>query len=234
MINCIVIDDEPPAIGILEAYISRIDYLHLVKTFTDPLQALQHLTTEKVDLAFIDINMPQLKGVDLVKNLRGHTMVVFTTAYPDYAVEGFALNVLDYLVKPISFERFLQTAQRAFEEQKEPAAANEPSSDNDFLFIKSGTKVHKVYLKDILFIEGLKEYVSIKTAQQKIVTLNRMSEIEATLKEKGFIRIHKSCIINMDKIDSIEFNHVKIGSESLPIGEKYKEAFENTIRRKML
>jgi DNA-binding LytR/AlgR family response regulator len=234
MINCIVVDDEPPAIGILETYISKIDYLNLVRSFTDPLQALLYLNTEKVDLAFVDVNMPQLKGVDLVKNLQKETQVVFTTAYPDYAVEGFALQVLDYLVKPISFERFLQAAQRAFQEQKETASAMEPSADNEYLFVKSGTKVHKVFLKDILLIEGLKEYVSIKTAQQKIVTLNRLSEIEETLKEKGFIRIHKSCIVNMEKIESIEFNHVKIGSELLPIGEKYKEGFESAIRRKML
>jgi DNA-binding LytR/AlgR family response regulator len=234
MIKCIVVDDEPPAIGILENYIARIDYLHLQKSFTDPLQALQQLTTEIIDLVFLDINMPQLKGVDLARNLVGDTLIVFTTAYPDYAVEGFALDALDYLVKPISFERFLQTAQRAFQETKNRKAPAEIASDQEFLFVKSGTKTHKVYLQDILFIEGLKEYVTIRTTQQKIVTLNRLGDIEESLKEKGFIRIHKSYIVNINKIESIEYNQVKTGNELLAIGEKYKPGFEEMIRKKLL
>jgi DNA-binding LytR/AlgR family response regulator len=234
MINCIVVDDEPPAIGILEAYISKVDYLKLLQSFTDPLAALQYLNTEKADLAFIDINMPQLKGVDLVKNLNRDTLVVFTTAYPDYAVEGFALDVLDYLVKPIPFARFLQTAQRAFQELESAKNESQLSASDEYLFVKSGTRVHKVYLKDISVIEGLKEYVSIKTGQQKIVTLNRMGEIEQTLKEKRFIRIHKSYIVNIDKIELIEHNQIKIGNETYPIGEKYRDTFEQLIKNKLL
>jgi DNA-binding LytR/AlgR family response regulator len=178
--------------------------------------------------------MPQLKGVDLARNLVGDTLIVFTTAYPDYAVEGFALDALDYLVKPISFERFLQTAQRAFQETKNRKAPAEIASDQEFLFVKSGTKTHKVYLQDILFIEGLKEYVTIRTTQQKIVTLNRLGDIEESLKEKGFIRIHKSYIVNINKIESIEYNQVKTGNELLAIGEKYKPGFEEMIRKKLL
>jgi DNA-binding LytR/AlgR family response regulator len=234
MINCIVIDDEPPALGILENYISKISYLHLLHSYTDPLAALQYLNAEKVDLVFIDINMPQLKGTDLVKTLNTDTLFVFTTAYSDYAVEGFALNALDYLVKPISFERFLQTAQRAYEELNVPKYDVQPSGNDNYLFIKSGTKVHKVFLNEITVIEGLKEYVSIKTAQQKIVTLNRMGDIEETLTNKGFVRIHKSYIINVEKIESIENNQVKIGNETYPIGEKYRDKFELLIKGKFL
>ena len=237
MINCIVVDDEPPAIGILESYISKIDYLNLVKSFTDPLQALHYLNTEKVDLAFLDINMPQLKGIDLVRSLSARPLIVFTTAYQDYAVEGFQLDVLDYLVKPVAFERFLKTAQRAYDHVNLTSTATnatEPLPTDNYLFIKSGTKVHKVYLHDIYAIEGLREYAQVKTTTQKILTLTRLSELEEALQDKGFIRIHKSHIINIRKIESIEFNQVKVGIDLIPIGDKYKSSFEKVIKRRLI
>jgi DNA-binding LytR/AlgR family response regulator len=237
MIKCIVVDDEPPAVGILEHYISRVDYLHHLQSFTDPLAALSFINREAIDLVFLDINMPQLKGIDLVRSLNAKPMVVFTTAYPDYAVEGFQLHVLDYLVKPIAFERFLQTAQRAYDQVHASATAtnNEAVPANEaYIFIKSGTRMHKVYLHDIYAIEGLREYAQVKTKGQKILTLTRLSELEEALQGKGFIRIHKSHIINISKIDSIEFNQVKVGDDLVPIGEKYKSSFEDVIRRKLI
>jgi two-component system, LytTR family, response regulator len=235
MIRCLVVDDEPLALNILEDYISKIPFLELVKATTNPIEALTRVQDGGIDLVFLDVQMPELTGIQFLKIANGKTKVILTTAYPQYALEGYELDVVDYLLKPIAFDRFYKAAQKAQGIIKptagQPAEAvphtQQQQQDfmSDFIFVKSEHKIQKVYLHQILFIEGLKDYISIFTTNERIITLQNMKKMEDTLPEKHFVRVHKSYIVALNKIDSIERSRIRIGDKIIPVGDTYRDDF---------
>jgi DNA-binding LytR/AlgR family response regulator len=236
MIRCLVVDDEPLALHILEDYISKMPFLQLVKVTTNPIEALQLVQEGNVDLVFLDVQMPELTGIQFLRIANGKAKVILTTAYPQYALEGYELDVIDYLLKPIAFDRFFKSAQKAqaiIQPSAKPEIKPEPTAQNDFLsdfiFVKTEHKIQKVYLNDILFIEGLKDYISIFTPAERIITLQNMKKMEDALPEKHFIRVHKSYIVSINKIDSIERSRIFIGDKIIPVGDTYREEFFKII-----
>lgn len=235
MIRCLVVDDEPLALNILEDYISKIPFLELVKATTNPIDALTRVQDGGIDLVFLDVQMPELTGIQFLKIANGKTKVILTTAYPQYALEGYELDVVDYLLKPIAFDRFYKAAQKAQSIIK-PAVGQTVEATphiqqqqqdfmSDFIFVKSEHKIQKVYLHQILFIEGLKDYISIFTTNERIITLQNMKKMEDTLPEKHFVRVHKSYIVALNKIDSIERSRIRIGDKIIPVGDTYRDDF---------
>jgi two-component system LytT family response regulator len=234
MIRCLIVDDEPLALHILEDYLSKIPFLKLVKATTNPIEALTLVQEKLVDLVFLDVQMPELTGIQFLRIANGKAKVILTTAYPQYALEGYELDVIDYLLKPIAFDRFFKSVQKA-QAVLQPAAAPiqpEPVQQqkqqdllSDFIFVKTEHKIQKVYLNDILFIEGLKDYISIFTPGERIITLQNMKKMEDALPGKHFIRVHKSYIVSINKIDSIERSRIFIGDKIIPVGDTYREEF---------
>src|ERR1700743_2885970 len=239
MIRCLVVDDEPLALHILEDYISKMPFLTLVKSTTNPIEALTLVQEGGVDLVFLDVQMPELTGIQFLKIANGRVKVILTTAYSQYALEGYELDVADYLLKPIAFDRFYTAVQKV-RERLTPAAAVAPIKEepaqpdllSDFIFVKTEHKIQKVYLNDILFIEGLKDYISIFTPSERIITLQNMKKMEDALPEKYFIRVHKSYIVSLNKIDSIERSRIWIGDKIIPVGDTYREDFFKIIEGK--
>ncbi|MGZ3754249.1 MAG: LytR/AlgR family response regulator transcription factor [Mucilaginibacter sp.] len=242
MIRCLVVDDEPLALHILEDYISKVPFLELVKSTTNPIEALTLVQEGNIDLVFLDVQMPELTGIQFLKISNGKTKVILTTAYSQYALEGYELDVVDYLLKPIAFDRFFKSAQKAqgvIQPHVKQAAAEpvhqiqpqqqQPDFSSDFIFVKSEYKIQKVYLHQILFIEGLKDYISIFTENERIITLQNMKKMEDTLPEKHFIRVHKSYIVALNKIDSIERSRIFIGDKIIPVGDTYRDHFFKVI-----
>jgi two-component system LytT family response regulator len=240
MIRCLIVDDEPLALHILEDYISKVPFLELVKSTTNPIEALTMVQEGNIDLVFLDVQMPELTGIQFLRIANGKTKVILTTAYSQYALEGYELDVVDYLLKPIAFDRFFKSAQKAQGIIKpannqpatpEPVQQQQQQQDfmNDFIFVKSEHKIQKVYLHQILFIEGLKDYISIFTTNERIITLQNMKKMEDTLPEKHFIRVHKSYIIALNKIDSIERSRIRIGDKIIPVGDTYRDEFFKII-----
>ncbi|AZI27997.1 DNA-binding response regulator [Pedobacter sp. G11] len=238
MIRCLAVDDESYASDIIATFINKTPFLALVGTTTNAFEALNMVQEGKVDLVFLDIQMPELTGIQFLKICGGKCKVILTTAYPEYALEGFDLDVVDYLLKPISYERFYKAAIKA-QQIISPAqydVVNIPASagGNDFIFIKGDTKNKfiKVNYDDILYIEGLKNYVSVYTASQRIITYQALRELEIDLPKPPFYRIHKSYIISLEKIKMIDGNTVYINDQSIPVGDTYKEEFFKVIRDK--
>ena len=238
MIKCLVVDDEPLALHILEDYISKVPFLQLVKATTNPIEALTLVQDGGIDLVFLDVQMPELTGLQFLKIANGKTKVILTTAYPQYALEGYELDVVDYLLKPIAFDRFYKAAQKAQSVihpvtatavNKEEPQAQYDDFMSDFIFVKTEHKIQKVYLHDIMFIEGLKDYISIFTPTERIITLQNMKKMEDALPEKHFIRVHKSYIVALNKIDSIERSRISIGDKVIPIGDTYRDVFFKQI-----
>jgi two-component system LytT family response regulator len=242
--TCIIVEDEPLARSLLENYIQKIPYLHLVQSFSDPLKALEFLRENSVDILFSDIQMPEITGITLLKILQKKPLIILTTAYSEYAIEGYELDVLDYLLKPITFERFLKSVEKASLRltsnqvvPKDKLLAEimpnviSPDSVQPFIFVKDGTKLVKIKLSEIMYIEGLKDYVAIYTPTQKIVSLQTIKSLEATLPEKQFIRIHNSYIVALEWIESIQREKVQIGKAFLPISDTYRKAFKDFIDR---
>jgi two-component system, LytTR family, response regulator len=237
MIRCLVVDDEPLALHIIEDYISKVPFLTLVKSTTNPIEALTMVQEGSADLVFLDVQMPELTGIQFLKIANGKAKMILTTAYPQYALEGYELDVVDYLLKPIAFDRFFKAVQKAqaiIYPSAKPAPVPEqiqqqqqPQSDfnSDFIFVKSEHKIQKVYLRDILFIEGLKDYISIFTPQERIITLQNMKKMEDALPERHFVRVHKSYIVSLNKIDSIERSRIWIGDKIIPVGDTYRDEF---------
>ncbi len=239
MIRCLIVDDEPLALHILEDYMSKIPFLQLVKATTNPIEALTLVQEGSVDLVFLDVQMPELTGIQFLRIANGKAKVILTTAYPQYALEGYELDVIDYLLKPIAFDRFFKSVQKA-QSVLQPASAKpiqaeatrqQPQQDfiSDFIFVKTEHKIQKVYLNDILFIEGLKDYISIFTSVERIITLQNMKKMEDALPAKYFIRVHKSYIVSVNKIDSIERSRIFIGDKIIPVGDTYREEFFKVI-----
>lgn len=234
--NCIVIDDEPLALDLLVDYIEKIPFLKLEKTFTNPIEGLGYLQENKVDLVFLDVELPFISGIEFVKCLQTKPMVIFTTAYEKYALAGYDLEVTDYLVKPIIFERFLKAVNKAYSQNKlskktEERHISSPSRDNypDYIMVKTGYSTIKVNLSDIQYIEGLKDYIKIFTPEKAILTLNSLKKIQEILPETNFVRVHRSFIVSLSKIDSIQRNRIVIGKTFVPVGENYKNAFKDII-----
>ncbi|MFQ5445437.1 MAG: LytR/AlgR family response regulator transcription factor [Saprospiraceae bacterium] len=231
-IRCLVVDDEELARTLLENYIGRIPHLELTGKCKDPLEAMAALNDGPADLMFLDIQMPGLTGVEFLKSLKTRPLVIFTTAYPDYALEGYALDVVDYLLKPFSFERFVQAVNKAAGlltlrsgQQAWPndAGEEEATPTRDYILVKAGYKIHRLRFDDILFIQSMREYVAYHTPKGRILSLNSLKSLEEELPENRFLRIHKSYIVAVDKIDTLEGNMVHVGKEKLPIGASYRE-----------
>lgn len=227
--NCLIVDDEYMARLLLEEYVRKLPLLTLTGSCENALEAFHLLKNNSVDIVFLDIQMPHLTGLEFVQTLRDKPAIVFTTAYSEHAVEGFRLDAVDYLLKPFSFERFVQAVNKAidfvsFHHPPFPKEAPSVSPLPDHFFVKSDGKLVKIRFADILYIEGLKEYVSIYTSdKQRIITLQSIKNLEISLPENSFIRIHKSYIVSISHIEAIVGNQVEINKKLLPIGATYKE-----------
>jgi len=237
MIRCLVIDDEPFALEQLVGYIKQTTGLTLTAQCQSAVQALDILKKTAVDLMFVDINMPDLNGMDFVKSLKEPPKVIFTTAYSEYALEGFRVEAIDYLLKPIAYSDFLKAAERAkawFEHTQSPKA--QVSSKDRFLFIKSEYKIVRIRFEDIRFIESMREYVRIHLVNEKpVMTLTSMKKMEETLPEEDFMRVHRSYIVNLNKITTIERNRIIFDDKyRIPVSEQYKERFQEYLNNNFL
>lgn len=225
-IKCIIVDDEPLAIEIMESYVSRVDSLELAGSFRNAIKAFEYLQSNQVDLVFLDIQMPKFTGIEFLKTLKNAPKVIFTTAYREYAIEGYELEVLDYLLKPISFERFMKSISRVIGTLGKPehqhVVQNSDEHEEQFIFFKSDKKMIKVFLHEILFIESLKDYVKITTEEKEVITHQKISYLENKLPNEGFLRVHRSFIIAIRKIDSYSATEIEIQGSSIPIGRNYK------------
>lgn len=240
MINTIIVDDEPLALDVLETYIEKIPELNLVTRCNNALEANDALTTHEIDLMFLDIQMPQLTGIDFVKTLNDPPIIIFTTAYPNYALEGFELDALDYLLKPISLERFMKATNKAIDQINLQRSAAQPSGPmpedgEDFFFVKADKKLVKIKYDEILYIEGLKDYVIIRLEKNRVITLQTMKSLEEKLPANLFQRIHRSYIVSLDKIEAIVGNMVEVSEKGqakhLPIGKNYRDDLLEIINK---
>ncbi len=226
-INCIVIDDELPAIKQMEDYISRVPFLNLLSSFNNGIEPISYLQTHNVDLIFLDIEMEGFTGLQLIKTLQHPPKIILTTAYDHYALKAYDLNVSDYLLKPISFERFMQSIDKIFDYYSDKKKVEQSGSQykRDYFFVKTEFRMQRVNFDDILYIEGMKEYLMIHTKTDKIMTLQTFKSIETMLPDTNFIRVHKSYMVALNKIISVEKNRISIANALLPISETYKDAF---------
>jgi two-component system LytT family response regulator len=237
MIKCLIVDDEPLALNILEDYVDKIPFLQLVRATTNPIEALTVIREKEIDLVFLDVQMPELTGIQFLKIASGRVKVILTTAYPQYALDGYDLDVIDYLLKPIAFERFYKSVQKAQAilhpaqqpVRVEPVLRQQQDFLSDFIFVKTEHKIQKLYLNDILFIEGLKDYISIFTPAERIITLQNMKKMEDALPTRHFMRVHKSYIVSINKIDSIERSRISIGDRTIPVGDTYRDDFFKVV-----
>ena len=220
--KCIIVDDEPLAHDILSDYVSKLKNLELVNTYTNPIEAFSSIERDKIELIFLDVQMPELTGIQFMKLLGNKAKVILTTAYPEYALDGYEHNVVDYLLKPISFERFQKACDKI---NNNVTIVDENSVELDHIFIKSEHKIVRIDLSSILYIEGLKDYISIYTNKERVLTLMNMKKVEELLPSKRFIRVHKSYIVPLEKISSIEKNRIYIDGQGIPIGDTYKDEF---------
>lgn len=235
--KCIIIDDEPLAVDLLKDFVSKVDYLELVNTFNNAIDAISAINKTEVDLIFLDIEMPHFTGIDFIKAIDKKPLIIFTTAYSNYAVEGFDFGAVDYLIKPIPFNRFLKAVVRAQHVFTPPEMVQNTTpvlgatdESNNFMFVRAEYENVKINYADILFVEGLKDYVKIYTTDGKyVLTLMSLIKLENSLANKGFSRIHRSYIVNLAHIKSIQKNKVLIVDKRLPISESYKTAFFNKI-----
>ena len=234
IIKCIIVDDEPPAIRLLEKYVDKVSFLKLVTSTVSPLEALGLIDKGDIDLVFLDIQMSELTGIQLSKIVKGKTKIIFTTAYPQFALESYELNAVDYLLKPFEFERFYQAVLKVKEENKSEKNIN--FSSDTYIFVKTDGKnnFEKVYVKNILYIEGLKNYVVIKLKDGEIITNNTLKSIEEYLPKKQFIKIHKSYIISMQHIRKTDSLSVYINGKALPIGDAFKKEFFKEVNNRKL
>ena len=234
MIRCLAIDDEPLALQQIAAYINKVPFLELAAQCQSALEACQFLSDDRVDAIFCDINMPDLNGMDFVKSLTAPPLVVFTTAYSEYAIEGFKVNAVDYLLKPFGMQEFMRAANRLQERLSVPASA--PAETDDTLFLKTDYRIVKVNIPDIRYVEAMSEYLKvwIEGEAKPIITLLSMKKMEERLPD-NFMRIHRSYIINLDKIQEVNKNRVIMDADTyLPIGDLYKEAFQAYLDKKFL
>jgi DNA-binding LytR/AlgR family response regulator len=235
ILNCWIVDDEPLALSLLESYVQKTSFLKLTGEYTNALSAMKHLAGEKVDLIFLDIQMPEVNGMELARLIGGHTRIIFTTAFRDYALEGYKVSALDSLLKPFSFADFLTAAKKALTwfEMTERKPLAEAAQDNPGIFVKADYKLLHVLFDEILYIEGLKDYVKIYTEGQSkpILSLTSLKALEEELPSDRFVRIHRSYIIHKTKIASINKRRILIGEKQIPMGDTYRKQFMALIGR---
>lgn len=217
--KCIAIDDEPIALQVIESHAAKVPFIQLVNIFTDAMEAVRYLQREPVDLIFLDINMPDISGIELYNSLRRKPLLIFTTAYPDYALTGFELDAVDYLLKPFGLSRFMQACNKAFERFQ----YGKEEEVQDFLFIKSGTEQFRVFYRDVLYLEANGNYVTFfLTENKKILSRMTMAEAEQLMPVNDFIRIHRSYIVSKRQIERADKNQLYVGGRELPVGEMFQ------------
>jgi DNA-binding LytR/AlgR family response regulator len=223
--TCLIVEDEPLAAEVLEDYISQVSFLQLINTCADAIFALEVLQKEKIDLIFLDIHLPKLKGLDFVKTLEAPPKIIITSAYQDYALQGYELNIVDYLLKPIEFKRFVTAVNKAYQQKDSYRLLDNPqlASNRAYLFFNIGKKKVKMFLDEILYIESLKEYIKIVSKDKSILTKFQLGQTEDLLKNNNFLRIHRSFIVAKDKVDAFTATDIEIQGKLIPIGRSYKE-----------
>lgn len=228
-LRCLIVDDEPLALDVLETFVERLDNLELVCRCNNAVEAYNCLQTEHIDLMFLDIQMPKLTGIDFLKSIPDPPRVIFTTAYRDYALDSYELNAVDYLLKPIAFDRFLKAVAKVTPAEPKGIATSatgmapaEPDYKDAFIYLKADKKMVKVMLADILYIESLKDYIRVKTESKEIITYQKISFLEEKLPTDKFLRIHRSFIISLDKVQAFSATAVDVGKTEIPIGRLYK------------
>jgi DNA-binding LytR/AlgR family response regulator len=224
IINCIIIEDEPLAMARAKEFVQKVSFLRLLQTFDNGLDAISYLKTESVDLIFLDIQMDEFTGIHLLESLNQRPEVIIISAFNEYAVKGFDLNVTDYLLKPYTFERFLSAALKVLDKIKATK-----KDVQDFVFIKTEYRLEKVFFEQILFIEGMRDYRQIHTSEKKIMTLETFKELESKLPSNQFVRVHKSYLVSLNKIESIERDRIKIQKDLIPISDTFRENFYLSI-----
>jgi DNA-binding LytR/AlgR family response regulator len=224
-IKCLVVDDEPLAIRLIEKHIAKIDNLEVVATCNTALKAFEILNLQKIDLMFLDIKMPNITGIEFLKNLKNPPKTILTTAYRDYALEGYDLGVVDYLLKPITFERFFKAVDKFLSAKSSSIEVKSKESvPDEFILVKSGIKNYKINTNDIIYIESLKDYIKINTTGDKNITSKyKIGDIQQELNQDNFLRIHRSFIINTSKITAFTLNEIEVGGIEIPIGASYKD-----------
>jgi len=232
--KCLIVDDEPLARELIRGHVEKLENFEIVGECGDAVKALNILRTKQVDLIFMDIQMPQITGIEFLKTLKHAPKVIITTAYREYALEGFDLDVVDYLIKPITFERFLKSVNKYYQANQDDVNVisngfAEKVPEATFIYIKENKKVIKVYLSEIKYIEGLSEYVQIFTDKRKIITKTSMAQMEEKLSTENFLRIHKSFIVSISKIEAFTANTIEIHGKELPIGRSFKNAVLNAL-----
>jgi two-component system, LytTR family, response regulator len=226
--TCIIIEDEPLALEKTKDFVNKIPFLYLAATFDNALSGLTYLNNNKVDVLFLDINMDELSGIELLESSKINSQVIITTAYQEYALKGYDLHITDYLLKPFTFNRFLQAVNKA-QENLNQRSADKPI---DFIFVKTENRLEKIMISDILYIEGMRDYIRVHTATKKIMTLQGFNELEQLIPAHLVCRVHKSYMVALNKIESIERSRIKIADQLIPISDTYKEAFLQLINGK--
>lgn len=234
ILNCWIVDDEPLALSLLESYVQRVPFLKLTGKYSNALSAMKQIAGEKVDVIFLDIQMPEVSGMEFARVIGDSTRVIFTTAFSQYAVEGYKVNAIDYLLKPFSFSEFLTAAKKAlswFEMTSASKESSPPEREKVGFYVKSDYKYLHLLYEDILYIEGLKDYVKIyiESDSKPILSLMSLKSLEETLPADQFMRVHRSYIIHRDKITSIQKNRITIGKKQVPIGETYRKQFKEIV-----
>lgn len=235
MIRCIAVDDSPLALSLLEDYINRVDFLALEHKFTSAVEAAKTLRKGNYDLVFLDIQMPDFSGLDLARNIGPKTKLIFTTAYPDFALEGFDLDAVDYLLKPFSFERFMKAVNKAAAQlhNERTATAAGVVSEDRFIFVRSGYETVKIFLKDISYIEAMKDYIQVFTPGKKIISLMSMKEILALLPQDEFVRVHRSYIVPLSKVTRVSSRKVVVEDKEIPLGEVFRASFMEMMSKRI-
>lgn len=238
MIKTIIVDDEPLALDILEAFVQKMPNLELVARCENAFEANEAINSNEVDLMFLDIQMPQLNGVDFLKSLKNPPEVIFTTAFSDYAIEGYELNIVDYLLKPISMDRFMKAVNKATDKLSQSNVKPSPEEDATYFFVKADKKLVKINFDEIIYIEGLKDYVIIKQESSRVITLQTMKSLEAKLPAPMFRRIHRSFIVNTTKLKALDGNSLEVIEKGqikvLPIGKNYRDELLKQINEMKL
>lgn len=229
-INCIAIEDEPLALKKIKEFIEQIEYLNLLEGFNNAVDAIGFLKKNSVDLIFLDIRMKKLSGIHFLESLQIKPKVIITTAYDEFALKGYELDVADYLLKPFSFERFIKSIDKVYNQLNRIVSNN----SNDYIFVKTEYRIEKIEIKDILYIQGMKDYLQIHIADRKIMTLQTFRNLLEILPENDFIRIHNSYIVSISKIETIERNRIRIGKALIPISDSYKEKFYGILKEKKI
>lgn len=222
--NCIIIEDEPLAQERVKGFIDKTPFLELSGIFTNPMDSIDIITSNKIDLIFLDVNLGEISGIQFIESIKYQGEIIITTAYPEHALKGFEMDVLDYLLKPFAYDRFLKAVQRL------NTSENSKSSDKEFIFVKTESRLEKINIDNILFIEGMGDYRRIHCSDKKIMTLQTFSELEKELSGNKIRRVHKSYMVSVSKIESIERSRIKIGSELIPISDSYKDSFMKLIK----